>query len=299
MKSLATAAFATLALISLVPCCLTQPASAAEAQAAYSTATLEIEGMTCGSCATAVKIVLQKTPGVAAARVSYEEKRAVVSYDAAKTTPEKIAAAVRSQLPYTVRPADVPHPKVGTTTGAVEGSCAAAATPAGVAIPLAGYHADELRSAFNAAKDRVRVVALLSPTCGACQQGQRAVQSVFTKYATDQRLRGFVVWLPMLKNDNASAAAAQAGAFTDPRVVQRWDSSRTSGHLLAKTLKLNTPAWDVYLVYAPGVTWNGDDAPQPTFWMHQLRSDSGADQKACLNPAALIAKVGELLGKKA
>ena len=29
-------------------------------------------------------------------------------------------------------------------------------------------------------------------------------------------------------------------------------------------------AWDVYLVYKPGVKWEGPRPPRPTFWMHQL-----------------------------
>lgn len=250
-----------------------------------STTTLNVEGMTCGSCATAVKLVLEDTTGVVAAKVSYERKEAVVTYDARQTNPQKIAEAVRAKLPYSVTPAETK--RTATTT------------PAQPAPPLAAYRTEELRTAFNSAQDAVRVVALLSPTCGACQHGQRTVESVFTKFPADRRLQGFVVWLPMLKNDDASSAALQARTFTDARVLQRWDGSRKSGDLFATTLKLNRTAWDIYLVYAPGVTWTGESAPQPTFWMHQLRADSGADQKACLNPAALIAKVRELLARKA
>ena len=44
-----------------------------------------------------------------------------------------------------------------------------------------------------------------------------------------------------------------------------------------------------------GVKWTGDNPPQPTFWMHQLRAESGADQKACLNPTVFLSKVGEIL----
>jgi len=76
------------------------------AYAATATTTLHIEGMTCAGCETAVKLVLKKTPGVVSAKVSYEEKRAVVTYDAAKTTPQKIAAAVADALSYKVTVVD-------------------------------------------------------------------------------------------------------------------------------------------------------------------------------------------------
>jgi hypothetical protein len=35
-------------------------------------------------------------------------------------------------------------------------------------------------------------------------------------------------------------------------------------------LGLGSDAWDVYLLYGPGVRWDGDLPPRPDFWMHQL-----------------------------
>lgn len=68
------------------------------ASATVRTATLHVEGMTCGSCATAVKHVLKKVDGVTDASVSYEEKQAVVTYDPKAVTPEQIARAVGEKL---------------------------------------------------------------------------------------------------------------------------------------------------------------------------------------------------------
>lgn len=258
------------------------------------TTTLHIEGMTCGSCATAVKLVLQKTPGVTASKVSYEEKQAVVTYDPAKTTPAKIAAAVAGALTYKVTVADA---RLHTATIA-SSSCDAPSGTVSSSKPIAlpSYRLDALRTAFNNASNQVRVVALLSPTCGECQKGQRVVQSVFTRYPNDARLRGFVVWLPMLASDSESAAGAQAGRFVDARVAQQWDGERRSGKSVAKTLRLKGNAWDVYMLYAPGVKWTGEDPPAPAFWMHQLRAETGADQRVCLNPAVFLGKVASLLG---
>ncbi|HEV7243144.1 MAG TPA: heavy-metal-associated domain-containing protein [Thermoanaerobaculia bacterium] len=271
-----------------------------QAAATTSTTTLHVEGMTCGGCATAVKLVLQKTPGVTDAKVSYEEKRAVVSYESAKTTPAKIATAVADALSYKVtvvdgtgvRPASNTAAPVATTACAIPKSASVAAK----AVPLATYRSTDLRAEFNRASDRVRVVALLSPTCGACEKGQRVVETVFSKYPNDPRLKGFVVWLPMLPTDSEQAAGAQAGSFVDARVAQQWDGERASGALLAKTLGLKSSAWDVYLLYGPGVRWTGDNPPAPTFWMHQLRAETGADQRVCLNPSVFVGKVANLLG---
>jgi copper chaperone CopZ len=56
--------------------------------------TLTISGMTCGGCATAVKIQLKRTEGVTGYVVSYEKGEAVVTYDPARTTPERIAESI-------------------------------------------------------------------------------------------------------------------------------------------------------------------------------------------------------------
>lgn len=67
---------------------------ASVAVAATAELTMTISGMYCGGCATGITAMLKRTEGVVKVDVSYEERRAVVAYDAAKTSPEKIVAAV-------------------------------------------------------------------------------------------------------------------------------------------------------------------------------------------------------------
>ena len=271
-------------------------AFAATLQGATTKTTLRVEGMTCTGCETAVRMVLKKVPGVTSADVSYEKKQAVVTYDPSRTTPAKLAAAIAEAFGY----------KVTVASGTVAPIASAAAAPScevpvkvptsGKTIALAPYGTNKLREEFNRTSDRLRVVALLSPTCGICQTGQRVVESVFSKYPKDTRLRGFVVWLPILPTDSEKYAGAQAAAFVDSRVTQQWDGERVSGALLAKTLGLKGTAWDIYLLYAPGVRWTGEQPPAPTFWMHQLRAESRADQSTCLNPSVFVGKVASLIG---
>lgn len=94
--SLATLGFASYAGAG---CGEISPAPAATSAAAEAVVTLHIEGMTCGSCAIAVKRVLTKVNGVKAATVSYEKKNAVVTYDASSVSPQAIARAVEEKLP--------------------------------------------------------------------------------------------------------------------------------------------------------------------------------------------------------
>jgi mercuric transport protein len=62
--------------------------------------TFRVEGMTCGGCAIAARTVLQRLEGVEKAEVSYEESRAVVTYDPEKVTIEEMIAAIK-ELGYT------------------------------------------------------------------------------------------------------------------------------------------------------------------------------------------------------
>ncbi|HUP58736.1 MAG TPA: hypothetical protein VM598_14855 [Bdellovibrionota bacterium] len=167
------------------------------------------------------------------------------------------------------------------------------------AEPMSALGADSLREAFNRESDSVRVVSLLSPVCGDCQAGHKVMASVFRKEKA-KSLRGFMVWLPMVEGDSAEAASTQASRLADSRVVvQGWDGGKEIGELFRSTLKLTRTAWDVYLIYPPGVKWEGKEPPAPSYWMHQLERDSGADPKLCLNAPAFARKLGAEIRKAA
>jgi len=57
------------------------------------TVTLEVSGMTCASCPYIVKQTLAAVDGVAAVKVSFAEKSAVVTYDDSKTEVSALTAA--------------------------------------------------------------------------------------------------------------------------------------------------------------------------------------------------------------
>jgi len=56
--------------------------------------TFKVEGMTCASCETTIKLALERTPGVRRADVSYVRGAATVDYDYDKTTPDKLRDAI-------------------------------------------------------------------------------------------------------------------------------------------------------------------------------------------------------------
>lgn len=56
---------------------------------------LEVEGMTCGGCAIAARTMLERLDGVQEAEVSYEDSRAVVTYESEEATVEQMIAALK------------------------------------------------------------------------------------------------------------------------------------------------------------------------------------------------------------
>lgn len=55
---------------------------------------IPVEGMSCGACAARIKKNLVGIDGVHAASVSFDEKSAIVQYDAQKLEPNRLASAI-------------------------------------------------------------------------------------------------------------------------------------------------------------------------------------------------------------
>ena len=73
--------------------CLALLAVVSPALAATQTATLSVPGMTCAACPITVKKALSKVEGVSNAAVSFEKREAIVTFDDAKTTVERLTQA--------------------------------------------------------------------------------------------------------------------------------------------------------------------------------------------------------------
>ena len=70
------------------------PAHAQRNESKARTVTLNVPDMFCGGCEVAVKMAAKKIDGVQAIVTNSDKRTAQVKYDASKTTPEAIAAAI-------------------------------------------------------------------------------------------------------------------------------------------------------------------------------------------------------------
>ncbi len=99
-------------------------------------------------------------------------------------------------------------------------------------------------------------------------------KSVLDKLNNDN-LRVYVVWSPVLREDNRTAAGQSVAHITDSRAVHFWDEDKILGLAFGKLVTLPRQrelAWDVYLVFDEQSEWT-ETPPKPTEWMHQLGLD--------------------------
>lgn len=78
-----------------------------------------------------------------------------------------------------------------------------------------------------------------------------------------------MVWVPVL-NAKEKHVPAVSHLVPDPRASHFWDGHGALVQGYREALGLSEPAWDIYMVYPPGVRWEGNRPPVPTYWMHQL-----------------------------
>ena len=119
------------------------------------------------------------------------------------------------------------------------------------------------------------------------------MQSQVLDTIESEKLVIYVVWEPILRTDDARASRKATTLVPDPRARHYWIDTETLGELFQPALGLETePAWDVYLVYSPGGTWN-DVPPAPEFFMHQLVGR--LPEERLLDGAALAQRIRQML----
>ncbi len=108
---------------------------------------------------------------------------------------------------------------------------------------------------------------------------------------SDEAVRAYIIWLPMLPTDNRDQAEQRTSEFSDPRISYYWDGDRLTGALFQRVLDIPRVAWDVYLIYDEDAQWS-EDSPIPHFWMHQLR---GVSQGSYLDRGRFVEELKKTL----
>ena len=125
-----------------------------------------------------------------------------------------------------------------------------------------------------------------------CLRGSSEVDAVLSKNP-DDRVRAYVVWVPMLYGRERDVPEASA-TLDDPRARHFWDGDGLTVTSFVPVLGVpaSRGAWDVYLIYGPNARWDGPTPPAPQFWMHQL---SGVTAGPYLDRAEFAEHLAEAL----
>jgi|GEM_PF-392367 len=119
----------------------------------------------------------------------------------------------------------------------------------------------ELRSAFNRDQEKLRLVVLLSPTCGSCLNSAHIVEKYLLDAVHGDSLRVYVVWGTVLGDEKEENAREATVFMADPRVTHYWTGAQQVASLFGRSVKLpeTERGWDTFQLFPPGATW--DDAP--------------------------------------
>jgi hypothetical protein len=125
-----------------------------------------------------------------------------------------------------------------------------------------------VQKAFNADSGKVRVLMLVSPTCGVCLRGASDVTEDILKRKGGKNISLYVVWVPRLHALEKNVSPA-TGVVATSWAKQYWDGQDLLGEQYREVLDWNDSAWDVYMLYGPKARWTGAVPPTPDYFMHQ------------------------------
>ncbi len=149
----------------------------------------------------------------------------------------------------------------------------------------------ELRQRFDQDAGKVRLIVLLSPTCGNCMRMARMIQRYLLEEVKDPRLAMYVVWGPMQESDNPEVAKKMLVHVTDSRAVHFWTPSTDLAKQFSQPLNTELAAWDVIFFFGPQARWT--DPPKPADYAHQWGTKLPSDH--LFNGEKLAAQARKLL----
>jgi hypothetical protein len=83
--------------------------------------------------------------------------------------------------------------------------------------------------------------------------------------------------------------------MSGPGVRHYWDGERRVGAAVQPLIEgLKDPAWDFWMLYAPGATWAKDKTPVPDWWEHKLWALGRSRPDRLLDAARFAAKAKTL-----
>jgi hypothetical protein len=169
-----------------------------------------------------------------------------------------------------------------------------AATPAPALVDLGGIAG--FKKVFNDDAGNPRVVAILSPTCALCLRNAEMIERRLLDRLGDPSLKVYVVWVPAMGKEDRKVTQTRTSLLVDPRATHYWAEDMSLAEAFKQPLGMkSSSAWDVFLVFRPGVRW-GEAAPRPDLYMHRQEKELPADRR--FHAIRFADEVERLLWKK-
>lgn len=165
------------------------------------------------------------------------------------------------------------------------------------ALPALDQKLDPLRARFNQDVGKVRLIAIVDPTCPPCRWGASEIQKKVLETIPSNQLAVYVVWIPVLNfQDEATLqrnGQKESSRVPDSRAMHYIDPNGFSGKQYSTILNFpyHAPAWDVYMAFSADARWE-DRAPNPAEWMYQ---GEGFDRARLLDGHKLAEQIQKLL----
>ncbi len=157
----------------------------------------------------------------------------------------------------------------------------------------------ELKNLFNQDQGKVRVLMILSPSCGTCRMGARLIERHLLERVHDPGLSVYIVWERLGPHDTAETAAQAAALLADDRIHHFWSPDHFASTAFQGPVGIQrTTAWDVFLVFGKGKRWT-DAPPALDSFMHNQKLHAELPKDRLLNAETLAGEVKSLLAAPA
>ena len=133
---------------------------------------------------------------------------------------------------------------------------------------VVGDSSAAVKGEFNAGAGKVRVLMVVSPTCGECLKGASDVSEKVADINQGKTVPLYVIWVPRSGGREKDVPSATR-VIADTSAHEFWDGNDLSRMQYKQVLGWRGNAWDVYMVYGPKARWTGNLPPVPDFFMHQ------------------------------
>jgi hypothetical protein len=115
-----------------------------------------------------------------------------------------------------------------------------------------------LRMDFESAAGKVRLVAIVSPTCGDCLDAADVIDTRIVPRVSADDLAVFLVWVSVNPPDVGPRVATMAEQYSDAQFTNYFDNTGRLARAIGRGLGLEPgrSAWDVYFIYGREATWD-------------------------------------------